>query len=186
MIILGLDQSTDVTGWAYRLPSDTIMYGAIKTPSPTKRGGVSEARWQRLAIERLIREVNPDVLVLEGLHLGQTKRGKNKSVDTLINLAQFRGRLLDLADSLELPVMTVTSPELASHLNVSAFANRETRKARSSFCATVLIYGNAFAVTEADKWIPHDQSDAINILMIAEARWRLEHMVEDAGNHNVP
>lgn len=178
MIILATDQSPSCTGWAYTLSSGTIMFGAIKAPSPTKRGGLSEARWMKLAIARLVSEVKPDMLVLEGLHLGQTKQGKNKSVDTLIELAQFRGRLLDLADDLGLPVMTVTSPELASHLHVSAFANRETRKERSSFMATVLIYGNTEAIRGTR--MPHDESDAINLLQIAEARLRLEQLAGEA------
>lgn len=177
MIILGLDQSLDVTGWCYKTPDDIYHCGMIKCPSPTRRDGLSEARWMKLEIKAMIERVRPSAIALEWLHLGA---GKKKNVDTLINLAQFRGRLCDLADDFLLPVITVTSPDLAKYLHLSAFADRDTRKARSQFIATVLLKGQAYSSDGKNELLDHNISDAVCIHEIAAARWHEARLVAES------
>lgn len=121
-------------------------------------------------IVKLIEQVRPDVVVLEGVHLG-------RNVQTLITLAEFRGRLLQLCDMRSTSVITVTSPQLMAYLGLKPGTSRERKKERSQFTATALIHGQVYATDGDNPLIDHNAADAVCLLMVAEAKLNLARMV---------
>lgn len=173
--VLSLDQAPEVTGWAFKLPDDTIAYDTITAPSPKKcqKQGTTQSLWMAQEIIKLIEQVRPQAVALEGLFLGKNPR-------TLMGLAEFRGMLMWICHQRSTPVITVTSPDVMRYLGLSIGTLRERKKQRSQFMATVLVFGQVYASDGANQLIQVDSSDAIVILMIAEARWRLERMVAES------
>lgn len=173
--VLGFDQAPEVTGFAFKLQDDTIAYDIITAPSPKKcaKLGLTQSLWMVREIIKLIEQVRPEAVALEGLFLGKNPR-------TLMDLAEFRGMLLWICHQRSTPVITVTSPDVMRYLGLSIGTPRDRKKQRSQFMATVLIHGQAYASDGANKLIDHNAADAVVILEIAEARWRLERMVAEA------
>lgn len=173
MNILSLDQAVDVTGFAWRV-NEMLGYGVLKTPTQKQRPGFSAEQWMKAEIIKLIDDIKPDTIALEGLHLG-------KNVKTLIDLAEFRGRLLGVCEDRGIPVITVTSPDVMEYLHLLPGTNRQHKKERAQYTATVLVHGSVYASDGTNQLIQVDSADAIVILEIAEARLRLEQLAGESG-----
>lgn len=171
-IVLGLDQAPNLTGWATQ-DIEGYHYGVIHAPAEKKlpAAWTSQSFWMASQIARLIENICPDYVALEGLFLG-----KNPGV--LMTLAEFRGMLLWVCLERKIEVVSVSAPELTKHLGLHVGVTRKQRKARSQFMATAMVFGNAHALQE--NLIGEDESDALNIWQVAQARLNLERMVAES------
>lgn len=170
--VLALDQAITKSGWAIRL-NDVITYGLLKQTPESKRGAMSAETYMVESVRELIRAHPPDYIALEGVHLGD-------NVSTLIALATFRGRLIQLCYSLMIPVIDVSSPEIMRYLHLPVGTTRLRKKERASFFATAAVFGEVYASDGTSQLIQQDSADAIIILLIAEARLHLETLVKES------
>lgn len=180
MRIMAFDQATKITGWAmYDDKADAVTYGLLhckpeKGEDITKRG----RRMKRL-IRAHLQEHNPDYVAFEGTFLGE-------NVQTLIDLATFRGKCIGMADDLGFPVIDVEITDTMQYLHLRPGTKRKQKKDRAQFVATADLFGVPYASERKNPMLSEDEADAVVVLRIAQSKVHLAKLVAQNVNAAQP
>lgn len=175
MKILALDQGTHLTGYAIGVDGAITTVDVLRVPPKKGEPADKRQRAMKEKIRQLLFEEQPDHLAVEGVHLGENPA-------TLIMLAEFRGRVIGMAEDLGYFVIDVPSHEVMSYLHLPVGTGRAMKKARAQFVATADVKGQVFATDGGNPLLSEDMADAVILLRCAETTIRLRQIAARAAS----
>lgn len=95
MKVLAFDQGTSISGYAFFDGTDLVRHGVLAANKKDEYW--IRLQWMRNKIERMIKEMEPDYVVIEGI-AGQ------RDLQALIKLGQLQGVIMGTAFSNHIPV----------------------------------------------------------------------------------
>ncbi len=174
--IIAFDQATIRSGYAVGL--DGVVspgkYGVLVAHPKKDRTQAERRRIMKELIREMVHRERPSAVAFEGVFLGQ-------NVSTLIDLAEFRGQCIGAIEDMGIPVIDVSSPEVLEYLHLKVGTPRKHKKERAQFVATADVLGRVYASDNKNPLISEDAADAVILLRIAEAKYRLEHLTAMAA-----
>lgn len=159
--ILGIDQSTQCTGWCHICGNGEINdYGIIK--SPNGKTGLDAAYYQTKAIEELVAVRSITLVAAEDIYLPTAKSKSNPKTTFL--LGSLKGMIYYMCRERGVDFRLVTSNQICQHLGISPFTARDQKKRASRMIAALDLWGDRSRYLE----ISDDVADAIAISLIAQ------------------
>ncbi len=143
MILLSLDQSSHITGWAIFEDNKLIQNGKFDLKSEN----VGERLWHyRNAIEKLINTYHPDKVVFEDIQM----QGQINNVMTYRILAEILGVTEEYMVEIKMPYDIISSNTWKSKLDIKGKARTEQKKNASQW-----------VLNTYNKKVTQDEADAI-------------------------
>ncbi len=126
MVLLSLDQSSHITGWAVFKDNKLLQHGKFDLKSED----IGERLWDyRQELIKLIKQYNPDKIAFEDIQM----QGQVNNVVTYRILAEILGITQELMVEIDMPYEIISSQTWKSKLNIKGKTRTEQKRNASQW-----------------------------------------------------
>lgn len=164
MRILAFDQATLKTGYALFDGEDMVEHGVLKVKRKDYVSTDLRCRAMALAIDEMIRERHPDLVVIEDVVL-------QKNPKVLIQLSRIQGEIIGYCDMMDMPIEIMSTSTWRTALGFRPNQPRIDLKAEAQ----------QFVLDTFDLFVTDDEADAICMAYVV---WKdHQNNIEEESEH---